>query len=125
MDGHRRFKSAIYEQLARIGKATASPIRLEILDLLGQSPRTVEALAEQTGQSFANVSQHLQVLRGARLVEAEKDGLHVTYRLADEHVGAFFQSIRALAAARLTEIAHLTSTFFADRGALEPVDGQT
>src|SRR5260370_35072608 len=81
MSEARRFKDAIYEQLGRIGKASSSPIRLELLDLLSQAPRTVEALADQTGQSLANVSQHLQVLRAARLVEAEKDGLYVTYRL--------------------------------------------
>src|SRR5689334_21791947 len=93
----RKFNDAIYEQFARIGKAAASPIRLELLDLLGQAPRTVEALASQTGQSVANVSQHLQVLRAARLVEADKEGLYVTYRLADEHVGAFLQALRQLA----------------------------
>jgi DNA-binding transcriptional ArsR family regulator len=80
----RKFKDAIYEQLGRIGKALASPRRLQLLDLLCQGPRTVEALAREAGQSLANTSQHLQVLRGARLVEAEKPGLHVTYRLADE-----------------------------------------
>ena len=80
----RKFKDAIYEQLGRIGKALASPRRLQLLDLLCQGPRTVEALAREAGQSLANTSQHLQVLRGARLVEAEKHGLHVTYRLADE-----------------------------------------
>ena len=73
----REFKDAIYEQLARIGKAAASPKRLELLDLLGQGPRSVEALAEETGQSVANVSQHLQVLRAARLVDAKKEGLYV------------------------------------------------
>jgi rhodanese-related sulfurtransferase/predicted transcriptional regulator len=119
---HRSFKNAIYEQFARIGKATASPIRLELLDLLSQAPRTVEALAEQTGQAVANVSQHLQVLRAARLVESEKEGLYVTYRLADDRVRAFFQGLRTLAEARLTEIAHITRIFLEERNALEPVD---
>src|SRR5688572_32941236 len=81
---HRRFKDAIYEQFARLGKATSAPKRLELLDLLCQGPRTVEALAEQTSISVANASQHLQILRGARLVDAEKRGLHVEYRLANE-----------------------------------------
>jgi rhodanese-related sulfurtransferase len=118
----RRFKDAIYEQLARIGKASSSPIRLELLDLLSQAPRTVEALAEQTGQSLPNVSQHLQVLRAARLVEAEKDGLYVTYRLADDEVGLYFLALRRLARARLTEMDHIARAFLEARDALEPIN---
>src|SRR5262249_58884113 len=79
---NQKFKDAIYEQFARIGKAVSAPKRLELLDVLCQGPRTVEALSEQAALSVANASQHLQVLRAARLVEAEKEGLHVEYRLA-------------------------------------------
>src|SRR5512145_194118 len=97
----RKFKDAIYEQFARLGKAISSPKRLELLDLLCQGPRTVEALAEQAALSVANASQHLQVLRAARLVDAEKKGLYVEYRLADEAVSRFFVALRGLAEARL------------------------
>ncbi len=114
-------KTAIYEQTARIGQATASPSRLELLDLLSQGPRTVEALAEQSGQSVATTSHHLQVLRRARLVEAQKSGLYVTYRLADAQVGEFFLHLRGLAESRLTELKHVTRQYLEDRGALEPV----
>src|SRR6187549_2159898 len=100
---HRRFKDAIYEQFARLGKAVSAPKRLELIDLLSQGPRTVEVLAEQAPLSVANASQHLQVLRAARLVDAEKKGLHVEYRLADEEVARFFFSIRTLAESRLAE----------------------
>jgi rhodanese-related sulfurtransferase len=117
----RRFKDAIYEQFARIGSAVGSPRRLELLDLLCQGPRTVEALARQAGQSLANTSHHLQVLRAARLVEAEKEGLFVTYRLAGEEVCTFFQALRGLAESRLAEIERITRTFLEERGALEPV----
>ncbi len=119
-----RFKVAIYEQIARIGKATASPSRLELLDLLCQGPRTVEALAGQMGQSVANTSHHLQVLRRARLVDAEKAGLYVTYRLADPRVAAFFRQLRSLAQSRLAEIEHLRRQYLEARGALEPVGDQ-
>src|SRR5215471_9896267 len=105
---HRRFKDAIYEQLARIGKAIAAPKRLELLDLLCQGPRTVEALAGQASLSIANASQHLQVMRAARLVETEKKGLYVEYRLADDSVPGFFLALRRLAESRLAEIEHVT-----------------
>jgi rhodanese-related sulfurtransferase len=114
-------KTAIYEQIARIGQATGSPIRLELLDLLSQGARTVEALARQTSQSVATTSHHLQVLRRARLVEASKAGLYVTYRLADPQVGAFFLELRSLAEARLAEVQHVTRQYMEERGALEPV----
>ena len=119
---HPRFKTAIYEQIARIGKATASPARLELLDLLAQGPRTVEALASQIGQSVANTSHHLQVLRGARLVEAEKAGTYVTYRLADPQVARFrpaAQDAGPRATRRDSSASARTSS--SARGALEPV----
>jgi rhodanese-related sulfurtransferase/DNA-binding transcriptional ArsR family regulator len=118
----RPLKDAVYEQLARIGKAVASPLRLEILDLLAQAPRTVEAIGEETGQSTANASQHLQVLRRARLVEARKDGLYVTYSLAGDEVRAFVLSLRRVAEARLAEVGRITREFYEERGVLEPVD---
>jgi DNA-binding transcriptional ArsR family regulator/rhodanese-related sulfurtransferase len=114
-------KTVIYEHTARIGRAVASPGRLELLDLLAQGPRTVDALARQTDQSVATTSHHLQVLRRARLVEAHKRGVHVTYRLADPQVGDFFLQLRALAESRLAEIEQVTRKYLAERRALEPV----
>jgi rhodanese-related sulfurtransferase len=120
---NRKFKDAVYEQFARIGKAVSAPKRLELLDLLCQGPRTVEALAEQSALSVANASQHLQVLRGARLVDADKKGLYVAYRLADDQVCRFFHSLRSLAEARLAEVEHVTRAYLTERGAMEPVEG--
>jgi rhodanese-related sulfurtransferase/DNA-binding transcriptional ArsR family regulator len=120
---HRRFKDSVYEQLARLGKAVAAPKRLELLDLLCQGPRTVEGLAEQAAISVANASQHLQVLRAARLVDAEKKGLFVEYRLAGDEVGRFFVALRGLGEARLAEIEQVAHAYFEQRGALETVDG--
>lgn len=116
-----RFKTAIYEQLARIGKAVGSPGRLELLDILSQGPRTVEMLARQTGQNLANTSHHLQVLRRARLVEAEKAGLYVTYRLAGAEVSTFFLHLRRLAESRLAEVEQVTRQYLEARGSLESV----
>lgn len=117
----RRFKDSIYEELARIGKASAAPKRLELLDLLCQGPRTVEALADQAALSVANASQHLQVLRAARLVDADKRGLYVEYRLADDEVCRFFVALRRLAESRLAEIDRVTRDYLGARGPMEPV----
>ncbi|MBE7448166.1 MAG: metalloregulator ArsR/SmtB family transcription factor [Kofleriaceae bacterium] len=119
----RRFKDAIYEQLARIGKAVAAPKRLELLDLLCQGPRTVEALAQQAALSVANASQHLQVLRATRLVEATRKGLHVEYRLADDEVARFVVTLRGLAEARLAEVDQVTRAYVAARDEREGVSG--
>lgn len=120
---NRDFKNAIYEQLARLGKAASAPKRLELLDLLCQGPRTVEALADQAALSIANASQHLQVLRAARLVEAEKKGLHVEYQLAGDDVCRFFLALRILAEGRLAEIAAVSREYLGARDAMETVAG--
>lgn len=120
MSPGRRYKDDVFEQFARVGKALASGRRLELLDILAQGPRTVELLAERANQSVANTSQHLQVLRAARLVEAEREGLHVRYRLA-AGVEALFVSVRALAEARLAELETTTRAFLAEREVLEPI----
>jgi rhodanese-related sulfurtransferase len=119
---NRRFKDAIYEQFARIGKALASPRRLELLDLLCQGPRTVDALAREAGMSTASASQHLQVLRAARLLEAGKEGPFVRYSLADDAVGRFYLSMRDLAEDRLAEVDLITRRYMEGREGLEPVD---
>lgn len=123
MSPHRRFKDSVYEQFSRVGKAISAPKRLELLDLLCQGPRTVEVLAEQAGISVANASQHLQVLRASRLVESEKKGLYVEYRLADDEVCKFFLALRGLAESRLAEVEQVTRAFFEQRDAMEALEG--
>jgi DNA-binding transcriptional ArsR family regulator len=118
----RVFKDRVYEQLARIGKAVASPQRLALLDLLNQGPRTVENLAQEAHLTVANTSRHLQVLRAARLIEAEKEGVFVRYRVADEAVVDFFRTLRIPAASRLAELDQIVRQFFNDRDTLEPVE---
>jgi len=119
---NRVFKDAIYDQFARIGKAVSSPKRLELLDILCQGPRTVEVLAKETSLTVANASQHLQVLRTARLVDTEKEGLFVTYRLADQAVCEFFHAMRVLAENRLAEVEQIKRRFLEGREGMEPVD---
>jgi len=119
---NRAFKDAIYEQFARIGKAVSSPKRLELLDILCQGPRTVEVLAKESSLTVANASQHLQVLRTARLVETEKEGLFVIYRLADQTVCEFFRAMRVLAESRLAEVEQIKRQFLRGREGMEPVN---
>jgi rhodanese-related sulfurtransferase len=115
-------RDPIYQHLARLGQAMASGARLALLDLLRQGPRSVEALAQEVGLTLANTSQHLKVLRQARLVEAEKRGVFVTYRLADDAVDGFYRALRGLGEARLAEVQQIARAFVDDRGGLEPVD---
>jgi len=119
---NRAFKDAIYEQFARIGKSVSSPKRLELLDLLCQGERTVEVLAKESGLTVANASQHLQVLRAARLVETEKEGLYVMYRLADQTVCEFFHAMRVLAESQLAEVEQIKRRFLEGREGMQPVD---
>ncbi len=105
--GARGLAAAHYEELARVGKALATPARLRMLDLLRQGPRTVEALADAAGLSVANSSQHLQLLRAARLVLSERRGQHVEYRLASEDVSRLFVALRGVAESLLPEMERL------------------
>ena len=116
---HRPFKDRVYHEFARIGQALASEKRLEILDLLAQSPRHVDALAAETEQSVANVSQHLQVLRGAHLVDSDRSGTRVVYRLADPSVLRLWLTLRGVAETQLADVDAITREFLGDRvGAL-------
>jgi len=119
---NRIFKDAIFEQFARIGKAVSSPKRLELLDLLCQGERTVEVLSAEAGMPVANASQHLQVLRAARLVEARKAGVFVSYRLSDQAVCEFFRAMRVLAEGQLAEVEQITRRFLEGRKGMEAVD---
>jgi rhodanese-related sulfurtransferase/predicted transcriptional regulator len=96
-------KSALFEAIALMGKAFASPVRLELLDLLAQAPRSVEELARVSGQSTANTSQHLQALHAAGLVERERDGNRVRYSVAIEPLRLWL-ALRDVSAARLAEV---------------------
>lgn len=111
---HREFKDQLYPQFARIGQALASEKRLELVDLLAQAPRHVDALAQETGMSVANVSQHLQILRSACLVEAERRGNMTFYRLGDPAVVKLWLALRGVAESRLAEVKQMAGSL-ADR----------
>jgi len=117
----RQFATQLYDQLARLTKALASPRRLELVDLLAQRERTVEELARLTSMSVANTSRHLQALRSARLVTVRRAGLHAHYRLADGGVFELWQAVRDLGERRLASMRELVSSHFEDRASLEAV----
>jgi rhodanese-related sulfurtransferase len=118
----RRYKDAIYDQFERVAKALASAHRIELLELLAQGPRTVEALGRMADLTLANTSAHLQVLRSAGLVDTSKEGLYVTYSLADPTVAALLLALRKVAEARRAEVAKISRDFLAENALLEPVD---
>src|ERR671939_1918241 len=104
MAGTRRAKTALFEAIAVMGKAFASPVRLELLDLLAQAPRTVEELAQASDQSTANASQHLQALHAAGLVAREREGTRVRYALAGDEALRLWLALREASAVRLAEV---------------------
>jgi len=121
----KQLKNKTYELLAVLGKALSSPVRLELLDILSQGPRTVESLSKEVGQSIANTSQHLQVLRSARLIDAERKGVFISYSIADPQVLVLASSLRRIGELQLAEIQELTRIFLTERDLLEKVDCKT
>jgi DNA-binding transcriptional ArsR family regulator len=121
----RPSKDLIYAQFARIAKALGSAKRLEVLDLLAQAPRHVEALAIETGMSVASVSQHLQVLRHAGLVECERQGTKMEYQLADESVLRLWLDLRSVAESRLAELTVAFGVLKGDRAREEAISPET
>jgi rhodanese-related sulfurtransferase/DNA-binding transcriptional ArsR family regulator len=117
----RDFKDRLYAEFARIGKAMASPHRLEILEVLAQGERTVESLAAETGLSVANASRHLQQLRQAQLVQARREGLFVHYRPAGPEVVSLVLALRHTAEQHLAEVDRVVRDFLGDREGFDPV----
>ena len=117
----RNPKQALYEQFAIVAKALGHPQRLELIEHLAQGPRSVEALAMKLGLPIANVSQHLQTLRRAGLLTAERDGKFVNYRLADDSGLAAFASVRTVAERHLAEVDRIVRGYFEARDDMEPV----
>src|SRR2546426_5763153 len=102
--GSERQKQALFDAIAVMGKAFASPRRLELVDLLAQDPRTVDELARASAQSTANTSQHLQALHAAGIVTRAREGTSVRYALAGDEVLALWLALRDASVARLAEV---------------------
>jgi rhodanese-related sulfurtransferase/predicted transcriptional regulator len=114
-------KQRIYEQLSRIAKALAAPARLALLDVLLQGERSVDALARAAHLSVPNASQHLQVLAGARLVDARRDGQRVLYRIADDSIEVLWHALRRAAETRLAELDAVVRDYLGGRDDFEPI----
>ncbi|MBE0582087.1 metalloregulator ArsR/SmtB family transcription factor [Devosia sp.] len=114
-------KLALFEQFALVAKTLGHPQRLELIEQLGQGPRSVDMLAEKVGAPIANISQHLQSMRRAGLVAAERQGKYVVYRLADASVLAAMQAIQRVAENNLAEVDRIVRGYFGQRDSLEPI----
>ncbi|TPJ74990.1 metalloregulator ArsR/SmtB family transcription factor [Mesorhizobium sp. B2-7-1] len=117
----RNPKQALYEQFAIVAKAFGHPLRLEMIEHLAQGARSVEALAAKLGQPVANISQHLQALRRAGIVSAERDGKFVHYSLADASVLSAVAAVRGLAERQLAEVDRIVRGYFDARDDMRPV----
>lgn len=115
----RIFKDRAYAILAAVIKAIANPRRLEIVDLLGQGEKSVEEIAAETDMSFANTSQHLQVLKSANLVEIRRDGNFIFYKLANEEIYKSLQNLRSLGMERTAEMEKLINSYRSGKGKFE------
>ena len=109
--GCRLAKTALYEQFARVGKALASGKRLELLDLLAQGERTVEALARRSDLGVTTASAHLQTLKASNLVSTRREGTKIYYRLAGEDVASLFAALRTVADSHLPDVGAAVSAF--------------
>jgi rhodanese-related sulfurtransferase len=118
---HRAFKDPLYASFARIGQAVSSPRRIELLELLSQGEKTVEALAMESHTPIKSTSAHLRVLRQARLVDTRRQGTYILYRLATHDVFAFLRSLQTLGAQRLAEVNQVTELYLTSRDELQPV----
>ncbi|MFO1262097.1 MAG: metalloregulator ArsR/SmtB family transcription factor [Rhodoferax sp.] len=116
MHAKRILKDSLYEQVARMAKAMASPKRLELLELLCQAPKSVEMLAHEAGISIKLASAHLKALRGARLVETERQGKNIIYRIASPDIPRFWVVLRTLAEGRLFELQDALRTLASSGG---------
>src|SRR5262245_48291311 len=114
-------KLRIYDQFARLGKALAAPSRLELLDLLMQGERSVDALAREAQLSVANASQHLQVLHAARLIESRRQGQRILYRIADPVVERLWLALRAAARAQLAELEQVARAYLEGADDFAPI----
>jgi rhodanese-related sulfurtransferase len=119
--GDRAAKTALFDEFARAAKALASGRRIELVDVLANGERTVEALAGEVGLSVANTSQHLQILRQAGLVSGRREGTSVHYRLPSPEVFELWRTLRTLAASRLAEVERLAAAYLGSRDELQPV----
>jgi len=114
-------KAALFEAISVMGKAFASPRRLELLDLLAQAPRSVEELADASGQSVANTSQHLQALHAAGMVSRSREGTRIRYAIADDQALGLWLALRDASAARLSDVERAAQDYVGEE--VELIDG--
>jgi rhodanese-related sulfurtransferase/DNA-binding transcriptional ArsR family regulator len=118
----RHLKDLLYEQVARIGKALASPKRLELIELLAQGEKTVEALSAELSIDVKLASAHLKALRSANLVDSRRDGKYVLYRLSGQDVSDLWVALREAAQEHLLDLRMAIDEMVAHPDKLASVD---
>ena len=119
--GDQQAKAALYDCFASVAKALASGRRAEIVDILSQGERSVEEVANAVDQSIANTSHHLRTMARTGLLKSRRDGTHVIYRLAGEHVATLWRSLRAVAVEHVAEAKVLADAYLGDRSTIETI----
>jgi rhodanese-related sulfurtransferase len=122
--GDRRAKDALFDAFAEVAKALASGRRAEIVDVLAQGERSVEAIADELGQTLANTSHHLRALARAGLVRTRRDGTRIYYALSSERIGALWAALRDVATENVAGIERLARDYLGDRAGLEAISRQ-
>ncbi len=121
MQDHDAVKDDLYSHFARIGKILASPKRLAIIDVLSQSRRSVEDVAREAGLTIGNASAHLKLMHAARVVERQREGQHIYYRLASAGIFELFRVLQRVGKEQIAEVDRLVRLYYETPGELEPV----
>ena len=119
--GNKAAKNKLFDGFGAVAKALGSGRRVELLDVLAQGPRSVEELATEIGQSVANTSHHLRTMARAGLLESDREGTRIVYRLASTKVTDLWRALRDVASEQVADIDRLARGYLGDRDGLQPV----
>ncbi|HAM97717.1 MAG TPA: ArsR family transcriptional regulator [Marinilabiliales bacterium] len=117
----REFKDAMYDGLSKLLKALANPYRLEIIEMLSQGEKSVEGIVQTTNLSFANASQHLQVMKSNNIVKSRKEGHYVYYSLINDDFLSVYQHIIKYAVSEIAELEKIMNRQREDNKSLNAV----
>ncbi len=112
-------KEQVYKELSRVTHAISNPKRIELIDILSQKSFSVEELSKEIGMTVASTSQHLQVLKAAKLVDTQRQGNFIIYSITDESVLRLVLAVKELGFRKFAEIERIIKDFKVDKDILE------